>query len=718
LDTVDYLNKQKGLDELSILTDDYKLDDDYDFDSNDEAAKRIKLEKKYQKEKTEFKQSLLSELYSNNKANFFNSKVCKILIEYLNCVRLSGLNETTDQMYLLAIADTVANVRCDLNFDQTENIFQKRKFFNQQTNDQNNETTSNTTDSSSDTSSLNVNFSQTVDNCGLKFLLAVRSFNYLIRTLPSNERNKLKDIGTANYAWAFHSECEQELLNSIPLYSANSSNIKTTIDENNDEQKQNNLLLWPYLKQYGVGWWLKNIQLLRTVIERVAKCSFQLNNDPLDAAIFFLAMKKKGVLCALFKTVKDTKMSDFFKNDFNETKWQTAALKNAFVLLGKQRFEHAAAFFLLSGRLKDAVEVCIRNLKDIQLALIVIRLFETDIDLMSVLLKKVLCVEMLGYSVTTNGQQTESLQDKNHVNFGLLSDMHDPKRVSNDPFLRSMSYWIIKDYKQALNTLYEIDFDYLSHNKISDHLTFGPYFSSNDNNNKLQGSIVSDVFNFYTFIKNHPLVLRHQMIEDGTINSFESTTTTSIKSKLISTTVTPFERRLHFFTAYFHLINGCPLLTLDVLSKLPKYINNQKDLSFNSLKSNEQTLVDADQTDNKNKPIEKASDFDWSSNFDSNRFASNDDDELELDLKYSDDDDDDDKEDKDKSVLTLENKTITEKEENIESKTDITTENNNNANREVDMFAQQMKFISCLKILIEEMATLATGFEVIGGQLR
>ena len=34
------------------------------------------------------------------------------------------------------------------------------------------------------------------------------------------------------------------------------------------------------------------------------------------------------------------------------------------------------------------------------------------------------------------------------------------------------------------------------------------------------------------------------------------------------------------------------------------------------------------------------------------------------------------------------------------------------------MFAQQMKFISCLKILIEEMSTLATGFEVIGGQLR
>lgn len=32
-------------------------------------------------------------------------------------------------------------------------------------------------------------------------------------------------------------------------------------------------------------------------------------------------------------------------------------MKNAFALLGKQRFEHAAAFFLLAGALRDAIEV-------------------------------------------------------------------------------------------------------------------------------------------------------------------------------------------------------------------------------------------------------------------------------------------------------------------------------------------------------------------------
>lgn len=52
-------------------------------------------------------------------------------------------------------------------------------------------------------------------------------------------------------------------------------------------------------------------------------------------------------------------MMDFFANDFNQEKWKKAALKNAFVLLGKQRFEHAVAFFLLGGALNDALQVSI-----------------------------------------------------------------------------------------------------------------------------------------------------------------------------------------------------------------------------------------------------------------------------------------------------------------------------------------------------------------------
>lgn len=37
---------------------------------------------------------------------------------------------------------------------------------------------------------------------------------------------------------------------------------------------------------------------------------------------------------------------------------------------------------------------------------------------------------------------------------------------------------------------------------------------------------------------------------------------------------------------------------------------------------------------------------------------------------------------------------------------------------QLDIMAQQLKFVACLKILMEELSTLATGFEVDGGQLR
>jgi len=51
------------------------------------------------------------------------------------------------------------------------------------------------------------------------------------------------------------------------------------------------------------------------------------------------------------RSVSDEKMQKFFKNDFTEDRW------NAYALLGLQRFLHAAAFFLLAGSLRDAVDV-------------------------------------------------------------------------------------------------------------------------------------------------------------------------------------------------------------------------------------------------------------------------------------------------------------------------------------------------------------------------
>lgn len=65
-------------------------------------------------------------------------------------------------------------------------------------------------------------------------------------------------------------------------------------------------------------------------------------------------------------------------NNFSDQKWRTVALKNAYALLGKHRFEYAAAFFLLADSLKDAVNVCMNQLKDVQLAIAITRVYEGD----------------------------------------------------------------------------------------------------------------------------------------------------------------------------------------------------------------------------------------------------------------------------------------------------------------------------------------------------
>lgn len=608
------------------------FDDDFEFD---EDTKAKILEKRAAKEKLEFKKTLLA---SNQSLQNFNSRVCKLLIEYLTCVHLQGLT-SIDQMYLVALADTVANVRCDnINMaGNTNDMFAKK-------------------DSSSNTTN------QIVDNCGLKFLLALRSYNYLIRTLPAPNRAELRQVGlgTANFAWAYHSECEQELL--------------AALSPSSGENESASVLTWSDLRQYGVGWWLKNTTLLKQLIEKVAKTAFQQKNDPLDAALFYLAMKKKGVLWGLFKTVKDVKMSEFFKNDFAEAKWQTAALKNAFVLLGKQRFEHAAAFFLLAGRLKDAVEVCIRSLHDLQLALVIVRLYETDYDKLSHYIKSILFAEVLGYDLLPS---VDASGVKKSDSFGQLSAQPKPENISPDAFLRSMSYWYVKDYKQALNTLYDVE--------KGDLTTYSTSESSSTTTN------ISQVFNFYTFLKNHPLLIRQQLVDNETKST---------------KTLMPVERRLHFIAGYYHLVNGCPLLSLDILSKLPKYLaTNNEDTSSSNFEEEKKL----DFVDNVPKKIEKAADFDWSAPT-YNRF--NDDEELDLKL-----DSDEDDEEEIKEVVKVEEKKNMTDDDKI-NKAPALVDQKDDTGGIVDTFAQQIKFISCLKILIEEMSTLSTGFEVVGGQLR
>jgi hypothetical protein len=193
---------------MELDIDEFKMSlDDNDFEDS-EARKNKNLENQKAKEKLAFKKTLLTDAYSTNKAVYFNSAVCKLLIDYLSYARLEGIS-AIDQIHLVAIADTVANIKCDVTFN-TQNIFHRKKFIRQQK----------SLDTMDGDLADDENLTPTVDMCGFKFLLAMRSYNYLLRTLPDRDRDVLRSngLGSAVNTWAFHSECQQELLGNAQFW--------------------------------------------------------------------------------------------------------------------------------------------------------------------------------------------------------------------------------------------------------------------------------------------------------------------------------------------------------------------------------------------------------------------------------------------------------------------------------------------------------------------
>ncbi|KQK77593.1 hypothetical protein AAES_123971 [Amazona aestiva] len=490
-------------------------------------------------------------------------------------------------------------------------------------------------------------------------------------------RDRNQGLSTSHFAWAFHSVAEEELLSMLPAM-------------------QKGDPAWSELRAMGVGWWVRNIHSLRKCIEKVAKAAFQRNNDPLDAAIFYLAMKKKAVIWGLYRSQKDTKMTQFFGNNFTEDRWRKAALKNAFSLLGKQRFEHSAAFFLLAGHLKDAVEVCLEKLNDIQLALVISRLYESEFEVSSTY-KSVLQKRILGSMCP--GKES-------------LGNMH------CDPFLRSMAYWILEDYSKALDTLIK--------HSVEDKGGEGDSSSSCN----------PAVFNFYNYLRTHPLLLRRHFGSSDTSSTHICLTVENGLADKINVG----ERRLFFTTAYAHLKAGCPMLALEVLSKMPKVIMRSKSFCRSP------SLMDTSKDFSPSSPVkeletkDKSSSVDWSqpvlnglgssSDCSSGKQSSS---TLSFDwsqpsVVFQDEplklqSDSDGSESEDSSLVMKELKPLKKTEKIYEASSSYTesfsvVDDTDILSQSEDIISAQLKFRACLKILTVELRTLSTGYEIDGGKLR
>nr|KYP54633.1 DmX-like protein 2 [Cajanus cajan] len=199
---------------------------------------------------------------------------------------------------------------------------------------------------------------QSLDEPGRRFWVGLRFQQLLfLRKFARAASYEELLVNSRLFVWAYHSDCLDNLFGSVIP----------------------NEPSWQEMRALGMGFWYANIPQLRARMEKLARAQYLKNKNPKDCALLYIALNRIQVLAGLFKISKDEKdkpLVGFLSRNFQDDKNKAAALKNAYVLLGKHQLELAIAFFLLGGDHSSAINICAKNLGDEQLALVLCRLVE------------------------------------------------------------------------------------------------------------------------------------------------------------------------------------------------------------------------------------------------------------------------------------------------------------------------------------------------------
>ncbi|KAL2536324.1 transducin family protein/WD-40 repeat family protein [Forsythia ovata] len=249
-----------------------------------------------------------------------------------------------------------------------------------------------------------------LDEPGQRFWVAVR-FQQLYFVQQFGRLPLVKELVVSSelIGWAFHSDCEENLFSS--LLSTEPS--------------------WEEMRSMGFGFWYTNVTQLRLKMERLARQQYMKSKDPKACTLLYIALNRLQVLTGLFKISKDEKdkpLVGFLSRNFQEEKNKVAALKNAYVLMGKHQLELAIAFFLLGGDASSAVTICAKNLGDEQLALVICHLVE-------------------GYG--------------GPLQHNLISKILLPSALSKgDYWMASVLEWVLGNYSQAFLRMFGVQVGY------------------------------------------------------------------------------------------------------------------------------------------------------------------------------------------------------------------------------------------------------------------
>ena len=188
-------------------------------------------------------------------------------------------------------------------------------------------------------------------------------------------------------------------------------------------EKNDIKLTWHNARRLGLFMFLSDPDTIRSQFEAVARAEYNRETDirnPVSCSLFYLALDKKTILQSLWRRTVGVKEKEatmkLLSHDFNQEKAKSTALKNAYALLSRRRFEYAAAFFLLAGKLQDAINVCVNQLHDLQLAVAVARVWDRDTEQKDKVMHQLLSRSVFELAIDSNEGRGMTIWARIHQN--------------------------------------------------------------------------------------------------------------------------------------------------------------------------------------------------------------------------------------------------------------------------------------------------------------
>jgi hypothetical protein len=240
------------------------------------------------------------------------------------------------------------------------------------------------------------------------WMLGKTAASRILDAIKAGESNvNLVPWTTMQVAFAFHSKDQDVIYNQIK-------------NENID---------WTVCQKLSVPIWLKETEKLKHLVELVAKTVYRNAAEDISGqsraqhtALWYILIGKKNMLCNLYRTEPASKkVFEMLSNDFSLPRWQKAADKNGMVLISKKNYHLGIAFFILAGKVKDAIKTALSKCKDVNLAICIARLVE-------------------GYE----SEETFELIDEHLIGTGKEMD---------DPWLVNIGYWWKNQHIDSINNI-------------------------------------------------------------------------------------------------------------------------------------------------------------------------------------------------------------------------------------------------------------------------